>query len=134
MQDLPGEIARLLGGEHHRAVRHVLHAAEASKRQLGEPPRPILGCHHVLAHVRLDAARRDGVHRDAVAAHLGSERARERLHGPLRRRIGGEAATARWASWVERLMMRPYFRSIITGRASRVHWMVPVTLMSSMRR
>src|SRR5262245_7442318 len=70
MEDLAGEVARVVRGEGHRADGHVLHAAEAAEGQLGEAAGAVLVGHHPAAHVRLDAAGGDGVHGDAVPADL----------------------------------------------------------------
>src|SRR5215510_5591613 len=84
--DLARDVARLLGGEEHRQRRDLVGPAHASHRDpLADLRRG--GADERTAHVRLDQARRDGVHGDAPRRELPGQRDREGVDAALRRRV-----------------------------------------------
>src|SRR3990170_459428 len=79
---------RLVGGEVERRVDDVLRAAEAAERDAAEPLEAFLFVgEQRLQHGRQDGPGTDGVGPNVVRAELHGERAREREHGALARRV-----------------------------------------------
>src|SRR6185295_7979903 len=68
--DLPGDVARGVGGEQRRDALQVLGVAEAVQGRMRDDPLADL-LEHAFAHLRREKARRDRVHRDAVLAPFG---------------------------------------------------------------
>src|SRR2546422_5342842 len=84
--DLARDVAGLVRREEHGEGGDLFRPADAPHRD----PFPDLlrgDADEGPAHVGLDQPRRDGVHRHAMASQLAGERARERVHAPLGRRV-----------------------------------------------
>src|SRR5205809_1440122 len=84
--DLARDVARLVRREEHGEGGDLFRPADAPHRD----PLPDLlrgDADEGPAHVGLDQPRRDRVHRHAVAGQLAGERARERIHASLGRRV-----------------------------------------------
>src|SRR5437660_4412534 len=74
--DLPGDVARGIGGEQHHEPLQVLPVAEPAQRRARDDLLAEL-LERRLRHLRRKESRRNGVHRGAVLAPFGGQPARE---------------------------------------------------------
>src|SRR5688572_15606232 len=96
-KDLPRDVARVARCQEEDRARDVLRLAEPPEEDPRQNFRPG-ALADLPGHVRLDDARRHGVHGDAPRRELDREGAREGVQGALARGIGRLASPAPLAS------------------------------------